>query len=185
MNPTQPELDGALQAVLFASGAPVPKEKLAFILEAEKDEIDAAAGRVAALFDSENYGFELITVEDSLQLCTKPSFAAAVKKALETRKTPPLSNAALEALAVISYNQPVTKTFIETVRGVDSDGVVNSLCEKGLVKVCGQLDAPGKPSLFATTENFLRCFGLESLKDLPKIEPQDQIALLDEKEQFA
>ncbi len=176
MNPTP--LDAALEAVLFASGSPVAIDKLSEIFCAEKAEIIEAADRVASCLSEAGHGVELISVDGAYQLCTKAAYAEQVKRALELRKTPPLSKAALEVLAVVSYNQPVTKTFIEAVRGVDSDGIVNTLCDKGLIKECGHLDAPGKPALFATTENFLRCFGLESISQLPKIDLEEQIALI-------
>jgi len=97
-----------------------------------------------------------------------------VKKALELRKVPPLSKAALEVLAIVAYNQPVTRSFIEMVRGVDSSYIVASLADKGLIAESGTLDAPGRPTLFVTTDNFLRCFGLESLKDLPDTLPEQK-----------
>ncbi|MBR4278781.1 MAG: SMC-Scp complex subunit ScpB, partial [Clostridia bacterium] len=118
--------------------------------------------------DDHESGIQLITVEDAYQLCTKAYVAEYVKKALELRKTPPLSKASLEVLAIIAYNQPVTRSFIEMVRGVDSSAIVASLTEKGLVTEKGTLDAPGRPILFGTTDAFLRCFGLESIDQLPK-----------------
>ena len=123
---------------------------------------------------------QLITVESAYQLCTKAYVAEYVKKALELRKAPPLSKASLEVLAIIAYNQPVTRSFIEMVRGVDSDSIVSSLVDKGLVAERGTLDAPGRPVLFGTTDAFLRCFGLESIDDLPKTELQmsgEQVAI--------
>ncbi|MDD4125217.1 MAG: SMC-Scp complex subunit ScpB [Eubacteriales bacterium] len=176
MNPTQ--LDAALEAVLFASGSPVSLEKLSEIFCTDKTETADSAARVANRLEDGGHGIELIFVDGSYQLCTKACFAEHVKKALELRKTPPLTKASLEVLAVVSYNQPVTKSFIETIRGVDSDGIVNSLCDKGLIRECGHLDAPGRPTLFGTTESFLRCFGLESISRLPKIDLEEQITLL-------
>lgn len=163
-------IDSALEAVLFASGSPLSIEKLCEIFCVEKEEITDSANRLSRRLEGEDHGIELIFIDNAYQLCTKSAFAEYVKKALELRKTPPLTKASLEVLAIVSYNQPVTKSFIETVRGVDSDGVVNSLCDKGLIRECGFLDAPGRPVLFCTTDNFLRCFGLESLSQLPKID---------------
>ncbi|MFA6730560.1 MAG: SMC-Scp complex subunit ScpB [Eubacteriales bacterium] len=160
-------LDAALEAVLFACGEMVALDRLSELLAAEKSEVETSASRLAERLKNDFSGIELVQIEDAYQLCTKNIFSAYVKKAVENNKTSPLSKASLETLAIISYNQPVTKAFVETVRGVDSDSVVNSLREKGLIKECGQLDAPGRPSLFATTENFLRCFGLKSLDMLP------------------
>ena len=172
-------IDSALEAVLFASGSPVSGEKLCEIFDTEIDVINDSASRLAArLADSVN-GIELVVVDGAYQLCTKPCYAEFVKKALELRKTPPLSRAALEVLAIVSYNQPVTKSFVETIRGVDSDSIVNSLCDKGLLRESGHLDAPGRPALFTTTDAFLRCFGLESLEQLPHIETERQLTLED------
>ena len=162
-------IDNALEAVLFASGSPVSVEKLCEIFGAEADEINDSARRLG-------------DVDGAYQLCTKPCYADFVKKALELRKTPPLSRAALEVLAIVSYNQPVTKSFIETVRGIDSDSIVNTLCDKGLLKESGHLDAPGRPVLFSTTDAFLRCFGLETLDQLPQIDVEKQLTLDDEEE---
>lgn len=163
-------IDAALEAVLFASGSPVTLEKLSEIFNLPMSDIADSAERVANELAETQRGISLICVDGAYQLCTKSCYAEYVKKALELRKTPPLTRASLEVLAIVSYNQPVTKSFIEAVRGVDSDGIVNSLCDKGLIRECGHLDAPGRPSLFCTTDAFLRCFGLESLDQLPRID---------------
>lgn len=167
-------IDASLEAVLFASGSPVTLEKLSEIFCLPMNEIADSASRLASELDETQRGISLICVDGAYQLCTKPCYAEYVKKALELRKTPPLTRASLEVLAIVSYNQPVTKSFIEAVRGVDSDGIVNSLCDKGLIRECGHLDAPGRPSLFSTTDAFLRCFGLESLDQLPRIDVDTQ-----------
>ena len=172
-------IDNALEAVLFASGSPVSTEKLCEIFGAEADEINDSAKRLAEKLADGSSGIELAVVDGAYQLCTKACYADFVKKALELRKTPPLSRAALEVLAIVSYNQPVTKSFIETVRGVDSDSIVNTLCDKGLLKESGHLDAPGRPVLFCTTDAFLRCFGLETLDELPQIDVEKQLTLDD------
>ncbi len=171
--------DSALEAVLFASGSPVSVEKLCEIFECEPDVINDSASRLSAMLADSRGGIELISVDGAYQLCTKSCYADFVKKALELRKTPPLSRAALEVLAIVSYNQPVTKAFVETVRGTDSDSVVNSLCDKGLLRESGHLDAPGRPALFSTTDAFLRCFGLDSLEQLPQIDAETQLTLED------
>ncbi len=172
-------IDNALEAVLFASGSPVSVEKLCEIFGAEADEINDSAKRLSEKLADGSNGIELVSVDGAYQLCTKPCYADYVKKALELRKTPPLSRAALEVLAIVSYNQPVTKSFIETVRGIDSDSIVNTLCDKGLLRENGHLDAPGRPVLFSTTDAFLRCFGLESLDQLPQIDVEKQLTLED------
>lgn len=175
------ETPAALEAILFACGCPVPYDRLCEILGVNSEGLREAAAILKAKYaDDRENGIQLITVESAYQLCTKAYVAEYVKKALELRKAPPLSKAALEVLAIIAYNQPVTRSFIEMVRGVDSSAIVASLTDKGLVCEKGTLDAPGRPILFGTTDAFLRCFGLESLEDLPKTEIQmagEQVSL--------
>ncbi len=161
------ELSAALEAVLFACGAPVQKERLTDLFDITKDELGEAAEALRQKLDSPDSGIQLIYLDGAYQLCTKSCMADTVRKALEMKKTPPLSKASLEVLAIVAYNQPVTRSFIETVRGVDSAYVVGSLMDKGLITEKGVLDAPGKPTLLGTGEAFLRCFGLESLDELP------------------
>ena len=165
------EIIAAAEAVLFACGSPVEQDKLTEILNITANELDEVCSELRKRYDCEGSGITLITLDGSYQLCTKPAYAEQVRKALQMRKVPPLSKASLEVLAITAYNQPVTRSFIEMVRGVDSSYIVSSLMDKGLIAECGSLDAPGKPTLFATTDNFLRCFGLESLKELPEALP--------------
>ena len=167
-------LKAALEAVLFASGSPVTTEKLSEIFDLPEARIASVASVLAEDMKESDRGIELITVDNAYQLCTKPLFAAHVKRALELRKTPPLTKAALEVLAITAYNQPVPRSYIEAVRGVDSSSIVSSLCDKGLIYESGQLDAPGRPALFSTTSAFLRCFGLESLDQLPALTEQNE-----------
>ena len=162
----------ATEAILFACGSPVERDKLTEILNITNEELNEVCECLQHRYEEEGSGITLITLEDSYQLCTKPFVSEQVKKALELRKAPPLSKAALEVLAIIAYNQPVTRSFIEMVRGVDSSYIVSGLADKGLIAECGTLDAPGRPVLFSTTDSFLRCFGLESLKDLPQANPE-------------
>lgn len=159
----------AAEAVLFACGSPVEEQKLIEILNITADELEEVCDRLRTRYENEESGISLIALDNAYQLCTKPFAAEQVKKVLELRKVPPLSKASLEVLAIVSYNQPVTRSFIEMVRGVDSSYIVSSLSDKGLIAECGTLDAPGRPVLFETTDNFLRCFGLESLNDLPEV----------------
>ena len=175
------ETPAALEAILFACGSPVPFERLCEILCVDAEGLRTAAAMLSDKYsDDRKSGITLVTIENSYQLCTKAYVADYVKKALEMRKTPPLSEAALEVLAIVAYNQPVTRSFIEMVRGVDSSAIVASLCEKGLITERGTLDAPGRPTIFGTTDAFLRCFGLESIAELPKAElavASEQISL--------
>lgn len=159
-----------IEAVLFAVGAPVSMDRLKELTGAEEAEITEAVSAIEARHSAEESGISLIRLEDSFQLCTKADTGDLVKRALELKKAPPLTKAALEVLAIIAYNQPVTRSFIEQVRGIDSSYIVANLFEKGLVSEQGQLDAPGRPTLFGTTDAFLRCFGLASLAELPNVE---------------
>ena len=113
-------------------------------------------------------------------MCTNPDFADYIKKALEIKKNIPLSQAAMEVLAIIAYNQPVTKSFVEQVRGVESSQIVNNLVEKGLVEEAGRLDVPGRPISYKTSINFLRCFGLSGLDKLPPLPDENGQVMLDE-----
>ena len=175
------ETIASLEAVLFACGGPVEVQRLQELLSLSPEELEEAANALQAELEDVNRGITLIKVESAYQLCTKPFVAETVKKALELRKAPPLSKAALEVLAIVAYHQPVTRSFIEMVRGIDSSSIVSSLCDKGLIAERGFLDAPGRPLLFGTTEAFLRCFGLESIRDLPEASPvPEQLTLPEE-----
>ena len=175
------ETIASLEAVLFACGGPVEVQRLQELLALSPEELEEAANALQAELEDVNRGITLIKVESAYQLCTKPFVAETVKKALELRKAPPLSKAALEVLAIVAYHQPVTRSFIEMVRGIDSSSIVSSLCDKGLIAERGFLDAPGRPLLFGTTEAFLRCFGLESIRDLPEASPvPEQLPLPEE-----
>ena len=116
-------------------------------------------------------GIKLIKLENAYQLCTKTQYIEYIRAAYDLRRKNPLSQAALEVLAVIAYNQPVTKAYVEQVRGVDCSGVVSTLVEKGLLEEKGRLELPGRPLLYGTTDNFLRCFSISSLADLPEVPP--------------
>lgn len=163
-------LQTKLEAMLFAVGAPMTMERIKELTGEGEEDIRTAAAALSARLSDENSGIQLVPIEDGWQLCTKPVAGDIVKKALELKKAPPLSKASLEVLAIVAYNQPVTRSFIEQVRGIESSYIVANLCEKGLISEQGTLDAPGRPSLFGTTDAFLRCFGLASLEALPKTE---------------
>ncbi len=176
-------LQSTIEAMLFAVGAPMTVERIKELTGESEDAVREAAEALAARLADENSGIQLIQIEDGYQLCTKPDAGDTVKKALELKKAPPLSKATLEVLAIIAYNQPVTRGFIEQVRGIDSSYIVAGLVDKGLICERGTLDAPGRPSLFGTTDAFLRCFGLASLSDLPETElPNPEQMTLPEEE---
>ena len=163
------EIDAMLEAVLFASGDPVSRQRLAAVLAVEEDEIDRAADSLAARLNTESSGIRLKRLEDDYQLCSAPEYADYVRTAIEARKPPRLSQTAMEVLAVVAYYQPVTKAYIEKMRGVDSSYTINMLCDRALIEVCGQLEAPGRPRLYRTTPEFLRAFGISSVSKLPRL----------------
>lgn len=158
-----------IMAILFAAGDAAEIGRIAQALEIEPSTVLRHVSKIRAEIELSGMPFELLRLDDKLQLCTKDEFAAAIRSALELRRNAPLSQAALEVLAIIAYNQPVTKAFVEQVRGVDSAGVVTSLVDKQLIEEAGRLELPGRPISYRTTANFLRCFQLESLDNLPPL----------------
>ncbi|MEA4832816.1 Segregation and condensation protein B [bioreactor metagenome] len=171
-------LVNAMEAVLFAGGDPVPASKLTEIFGLDLESISELAVLLRKkLASSCDTSFELCFLDGNYQLCTKQEYAGYVSDFLKIKRTAPLSKPALEALAVIAYKQPVTRSYIEKIRGVDCSGIVNTLVQRELIEEAGRLDAPGKPILYRTTSAFLRSFGLTSLSELPPIEGEIQISL--------
>lgn len=164
------ELECALEAVLFAAGDSVSEGKLCAVLQTDKQTLRTAAQSLADYYDFNLRGIKLLRLDDRYQLASREDYAQAVRNTLETRKPQNLTPSALEVLAIVAYKQPVTKTYIEQVRGVDSGYTLGSLVDKGLVEDCGRLDVPGRPILYQTTETFLRSFGLSSVSQLPALE---------------
>lgn len=164
------ELECALEAVLFAAGDSVSEGKLCAVLDCDKLTLRTAAQNLADYYDFNLRGIKLLKLDDRYQLASRSDYAQAVRNTLETRKPQNLTPAALEVLAIVAYKQPVTKIYIEQVRGVDSAYTLSSLVDKGLVEDCGRLDVPGRPILYQTTETFLRAFGLSSVSQLPALE---------------
>lgn len=163
------ELKYAIESILFAAGESVKTAKLAAVLDKTIDEIDAAALELKADYDRDKRGFAIIEISEGYQMSSRPDYYKYIREILGEQRNQPLSNAAMEALAIIAYKQPVTRGMIEKVRGVNSDGCVNRLYERGLIDEAGRLDAPGRPVLYKTTDTFLRCFGLKTPRDLPPI----------------
>lgn len=163
------DLKSALEAVLFAAGDPVPIARLSLAFAVSPEEIESAAMKLAEDYEREKRGIRLLRMEDRLQLCSAPDYASLITRTLEQRRPPMLSAAALETLAVVAYYQPVTRAVIEKMRGVDSSYTVSSLQEKGLIAAAGRLEAPGRPTLFATTDLFLRVMGVTGLSELPPL----------------
>lgn len=163
------ELEGAIEGIIFAAGDPVPVERICYTLDQDRDTVDAICQRLADQYSYERRGIRLVRLDNSWQMCSAPEYAGPIRKALESRKPPKLSPPALEVLAIIAYFQPVTRAYIEQVRGVDSSYTVSLLMERELICEAGRLPVPGRPMQFRTTKNFLRSFGLTSLDDLPEL----------------
>lgn len=172
---------GALEAMLFAHAEPVEMERLADALRLSAVETEELLERLQKRYDEQESGFALLRFgPDRWQMTTRPYYGEVVKRILDTRRNAPLSPAALEVLAVIAYNQPVSRSFIEQVRGVDSSSTVTKLLEKGLIEEAGRLDLPGKPVAFQVTDTFLRVFGLGSLQDLPPLHDENAAGAIEE-----
>lgn len=162
-------ISAALEAVLFAAGDPVPVERLARVLEVEAGQVLAAAKKLADGYSYEQRGVRLLRLGDKLQMCSSPEFSRQISAALEQRKPPRLSPAALEVLAIVAYYQPVTRAYIDQVRGVDSSYTVGVLVERGLIEQGGKLEVPGRPSVYRTGDVFLRTMGISDLSELPAL----------------
>lgn len=168
------KLMGAVEAIVFASGEPVSIQRIAEVLEVKEDVLESQIEYLMKEYNQEGRGVRLVRLDGYLQMCTGSEYSEAVRKTLEMRRNTPLSQAAMEVLAVIAYNQPVTKAYIEQVRGVDCSAVVNGLAEKGLVEERGRLELPGRPLLYGTTQDFLRCLNIHSLQELPPLPQKSQ-----------
>ena len=168
------ELESALEGVLFAAGEPVPVERLCLGLETDRPTLDAAAQRLMDQYRYERRGIRLLRLDASYQLCSAPELAPEIRRTLEGRKPARLSQPALEVLAIIAYYQPVTRAYVDQIRGVDSAYTVGLLLERDLIEEAGRLAVPGRPVLFRTTKNFLRSFGMESLGELPDLPESSQ-----------
>ena len=158
----------AIEAILFASGDSVSVERIATALELTKKEAQKLTDELMAEYIAAQRGITIIKLQDAYQMVSVKEYAKEIRTVMDLRRNTPLSQAALEVLAVIAYNQPVTKAFVEQVRGVDCSGVIGSLTTKDLIEEKGRLELPGRPLVYGTTENFLRCFSLSSLDDLPE-----------------
>lgn len=163
------KLQSAVEAILFAAGEPIELDRIATVLEIEPELADQILYNLAADLDERNSGICLLKLGDKYQLSSRMEYAEIIRDFLELRKNTPLSQAAFEVLAVIAYNQPVTKSFVEQVRGVDCSGVITTLCQKKLIEEKGRLDLPGRPLIYGTTPEFLRAFCISSLDELPPL----------------
>ena len=163
------ELKSALEAIIFASGEPVPAARISLVLGVPEEDVFSCAAGLAEEYEHEARGIRLVRLDKSLQICSAPQYAKTIARVIEHRAPPKLSPPALETLAVIAYFQPVTRAYVDEVRGVDSSYTVSSLVEKGLIEAAGRLEAPGRPMLYRTTEAFLRVMGVSELEELPPL----------------
>ena len=166
------DIEQAIEAILFAAGYPVRYDKLAEVLGLSVKDIKSITKKMAAHFEEDEtyHGILLLLYPTTCQLTTKEKYAPYIREALGIRRGGNLSASSMEVLAVVAYNQPVTRSFVDLVRGVDSSYAVSSLLDKGLIEAAGRLDAPGRPMLYVTTDKFLRVFGINSLDELPETE---------------
>ena len=163
------EIRPALEAILFTAGDSVDIQRIAKVLGAEPWDVRRAAEELGREYEEQNRGFRLVRLEEQLQMVSAPEYSEAVNRTLEKRSQPKLSPTALEVLSIVAYYQPVTRAYIEQLRGTDSSYTVAVLSERGLIAPCGRLEAPGRPVLFGTTEQFLRVMGISSLEELPPL----------------
>lgn len=175
----------AFEAVLFASGEPVSIDRLSAVFDLGIDEINEITQEIKDRLNKSGSGIELVKLENAYQLCTRSEYGEYIRKIADMHRKTPLSQAAFEVLSVVAYNQPVTKSFIEQVRGVDCSSTVTTLIEKGLLEERGRLELPGKPLLYGTTKNFLRCFGISDLSELPPLPHDEEAARSDMGEQLS
>ena len=166
-------IKAAIEAILFASGSPVEISRISSALEISEAEADEHISALIDDYNSSERGITIIKLKDSYQMVSVKKYAPQIRTVMDLRRNTPLSQAALEVLAVVAYNQPVTKAFVEQVRGVDCSGVIGSLTAKGLVEEKGRLELPGRPLLYGTTDNFLRCFNISSIDKLPPLPEND------------
>lgn len=172
------KIKAAIESILFAMGDSVPIERICSSLELDRENAEKIIEKMQSEYENdESRGIKILRLEDSFQLCTKTEYYGYIRTVAEKRSKVSLSNAALEVLSIVAYNQPVTRGSIEFIRGVNSDGSLSKLVELGLVEERGRLDAPGRPILFGTTEEFLRCFGLTSLDSLPSVDNPNDIVI--------
>lgn len=162
-------LRATIEAMLFAGGDPVSCERMAGVLGVRMETIDSVCNELNEFYDESGSALRVVKLGQQYQISTRDEYAPMIRTLLDLKKDTPLSNAAMEVLAVIAYNEPVTKNFVERVRGVDCSGVVNTLLARGLIEERGRLDLPGRPMQYATSPNFMRCFGLESMGELPTV----------------
>lgn len=159
-----------LEAVIFASSEPVTVKEMSTILELNYETVEQLLAELMAEYDDQQRGIQIKEVAEGFQFVTKPEYADYLEKLKKVPRNAPLSQAALETLAIIAYKQPITRAEIETIRGVRVDSSLATLLERGLIEETGRKDGPGRPILYGTTKAFLKYFGLKNLDELPIVD---------------
>ena len=173
-------IGGIIESMLFAAGEPLDAAIIAESLDISEAEVISELEEINAFYRENRRGFKVLEIEGSFQLCTVEENFKYIQGISMPRRKQSLSPAALETLSIVAYNQPVTRGSIEYIRGVNSDGSVNKLIERGLIEEGGRLNAPGRPILYVTTPEFLRSFGLHSLSELPDIDSSEEITMVED-----
>ena len=163
------EIESAIEGILFASGEPLPVDRICVALEIDRPTVEQVLQKLMDYYAYERRGIRLLRIEDSWQLCSAPDYADVIRKAFEIRKPAKLSQPALEVLTIIAYYQPTTRAYVDQIRGVDSSYTMGLLQERKLIEECGRLQVPGRPRLYRTIKQFLRAFHMTSLDDLPEV----------------
>ena len=176
--------EAIIEAMLFSTGSIITIKDIMNIVELGAEDIEKIMQKMRTKYEAENSGIELIRIEDGYQLCTKKEYYEYIIPLFDNRSKPSISNAALETLSIIAYNPKITRSEIDAIRGVNSDGTIYKLLEYNLIEEAGKLDAPGKPVIYRVTPEFMKMFGISSLDDLPelpryKIDENEQIVIDD------
>lgn len=176
-------IKGAIEALLFVSGEPLSLRDLAINLEVTPKYLEEIISELSLEYEISNRGIKLININGSYQLVTKNEYSDYIQKLLKKNKRQSLSQASLESLSIIAYKQPITRVDIDEIRGVKSESAIQKLLERDLVEEVGRLDVPGRPILYGTTNEFLRQFGLTSIKELPSLE-FFEVAVTEDSEEY-
>ncbi len=169
------EIRAAIEAILFSSGEPISLDRFNQVFDVDKRTIRNILEDLIKKFNAEDSGIRILKYDNEYQMCSSYECGDYVRKAMDIRRSTPLSDAAMEVLAIIAYNQPVTKAFVEQIRGVDCAGVISSLVNKKLIEEKGRLELPGRPLLYGTSTTFLNCFKINSINELPAIKRENEI----------
>ena len=176
------KIKSIIEAILFSAGRIVETKELMAILELSNEDIDSIMQNMKSEYEEQNRGIEIIKVENGYQMCSRKEYYDYIYPIFDNRAKPSLSAAALETLSIIAYNPKITRAEIEQIRGVNSDGTIYKLLEYNLIEEVGRLDAPGRPTIYSTTKDFLKMFGMSSIEELPelpkyKIDENEQIVI--------